>query len=74
MKKRKLHVVDIDFMSHVVFTDMGCILEIENYVDSNEMPCLPEEATHAYVRTGTTSFAKIKLAEVDNEFDQDYQL
>ena len=65
----KIFITEIDTVNNVAFTDSGNIFEIETYVDENDDPCLHENATHAYVRTGSTTFIRVSMRVDDDEWD-----
>lgn len=65
----RLNIIDIDFESNVAFSDEGHMLQIESYVDSEETPCLPEEACAIYVMISNTAFQKVELLGENDDFD-----
>jgi hypothetical protein len=54
-------IIDIDTTIHMAYDSDGSVFEIDSYSDSEDEPCLPEEATYAYVRVGSTRFKKIQI-------------
>lgn len=60
-----IYFTGIDIDSHVAFTDQGDILAIEDYLDDEDNPCLPEEAKVVNIRTGSNSFQRLEIVTED---------
>lgn len=65
--RKKLFITEIDVENNIAFSDDGRMLSIESYVDKDETPCLPEEASHCYIITGPFSFHKYTFEKEDEE-------
>lgn len=59
--KRKPFITEVDFENNVAFDDGGHIYPIENYIDCDGNPCLPEEATSVEVRIGDLNYATVRI-------------
>lgn len=57
--RKTINIIEVDIENNVAFDDEGHILPIEDYIDEDENPCLPEEAVAAYVRISSTRFKRV---------------
>lgn len=60
-----MRFVEVDLKHHVAITEDGGVFEVDSYTNSEEEPCLPEDATHAHVRVGSTRFVKLNIEPED---------
>lgn len=62
-----VYITEIDFVSNVVFTDQGAILEVDTYVDFNDDPCLVEDSVALYYMYGSHTILRYDYTEEDME-------
>lgn len=53
--------VEVDLRNHVATSEDGGVFEVDSYTNAEDEPCLPEDATHAHVRIGSTRFVKVNI-------------